>query len=409
MEGLFAFGDCENAAVELPENAVPGLAYYYYEGEWSALPDFDKEEVLGMGMTSSFNLRDADHYAMVFNGYFYVAEAGDYTFYTSSDDGSALYIDGNRIVNNDGNHGNVSKSGNTCLAAGWHQVDVHYFENSGGQSLSVQWEGAGFSRQNIAGYYTKPISAPVRENQSITFDRLKKYQGEDDFDAATASSGLPIIYYSYNSEVATVVDGKIHLVGEGEAKIRALQIGNLFYNASVEYGTITVSPKESQTITINDMTKYVGDKDFDPAIASSGLPVTYSSYKQTVATIVDGNIHIEEPGTAYIKVTEEGNYQYLPATIDVFILTVEEQTAIEDALANKITIYPNPVKDVLCISTKDLVGAELEVINLMGESIITKTLELETTTLKVQSLNKGVYIIRISIGDKTINYKLVKD
>ena len=34
-----------------------------------------------------------------------ITQGGTYTFFSPSDDGSLLYIDGNQVVNNDANHG----------------------------------------------------------------------------------------------------------------------------------------------------------------------------------------------------------------------------------------------------------------------------------------------------------------
>eukprot|EP01084_Bolivina_argentea_P196672 337137_1 len=72
-----------------------------------------------------------------------------YTFHTSSDDGSALYVNGARIVNNDGVHGLGWKSGTIVLGAGLHTVVVTYFEKAGGEGLFVNWEGPGLSKQDI--------------------------------------------------------------------------------------------------------------------------------------------------------------------------------------------------------------------------------------------------------------------
>ena len=52
-----------------------------------------------------------DKFAMVIDGNFDVPEAGDYTFFTTSDDGSRLYVNGAVIVDNWGLHGVKEKSG----------------------------------------------------------------------------------------------------------------------------------------------------------------------------------------------------------------------------------------------------------------------------------------------------------
>lgn len=92
-------------------------------------------------------------------------------------------------------------------------------------------------------YLSLNPSIPVANtSQSISFTALSnKFIGDADFDAgATASSGLPITYISSNTSVATLVAGKIHVVGPGTAIITASQEGNSTYQ-SADYVSQTLS------------------------------------------------------------------------------------------------------------------------------------------------------------------------
>jgi len=75
----------------------------------------------------------ADGFSAVWNGYLPISESGEYTFYTKSDDGSLLWIDGysdaEQVVGNWGFHGPTEKSGTLFLAKGWHEINVEMFEN----------------------------------------------------------------------------------------------------------------------------------------------------------------------------------------------------------------------------------------------------------------------------------------
>ncbi|HEX9512010.1 MAG TPA: PA14 domain-containing protein [Puia sp.] len=89
------------------------------------------------------------NFALQFNGYINIATAGTYTFYTSSDDGSNLYLDGTLLVNNDGIHATQEKSGTVTLTAGSHPIQTNYFQQGGGQSLTVSYAALGISKQAI--------------------------------------------------------------------------------------------------------------------------------------------------------------------------------------------------------------------------------------------------------------------
>ncbi len=75
--------------------------------------------------------------------------AGNYKFFIASDDGSRLYLNGAELINNDGLHGMVEKSGSASLSTGPHELVVTYFDNGGGDGLRVMWEGPGIKKQPI--------------------------------------------------------------------------------------------------------------------------------------------------------------------------------------------------------------------------------------------------------------------
>jgi VCBS repeat-containing protein len=80
-------------------------------------------------------------YAVRYEGNLYVATEGTYTFRVGSDDGSALRIDNNTIVDNDGLHGYRVETDSVFLTAGYHDIEILFFERTGNDSLSVTIEG----------------------------------------------------------------------------------------------------------------------------------------------------------------------------------------------------------------------------------------------------------------------------
>jgi hypothetical protein len=88
-------------------------------------------------------------FAFNFTGYINVPSDGQYTFYTSSDDGSLLYIDGFLVVNNDKQHGVDEKSGTIGLKAGKHAISVGFFQQYGDRVLTVSYAGPNISKQII--------------------------------------------------------------------------------------------------------------------------------------------------------------------------------------------------------------------------------------------------------------------
>jgi hypothetical protein len=137
---------------ENPANAVPGLKAEYYEGAWNALPDFNALKPVATTNAAVFDLspkRRDEQIGLRFTGFIQVPKDGVYNFYTVSDDGSALWIGKDEIVNNDGLHGAVEMSGDAVLKAGKHAITVTFFENSGGEHLEVFWDGPDLPKQKI--------------------------------------------------------------------------------------------------------------------------------------------------------------------------------------------------------------------------------------------------------------------
>jgi len=91
----------------------------------------------------------ADNVGAVFEGYLDIPTAGVWTLFTESDDGSRLLIGDQVVVDNDGLHGMLEKSGTIALAAGTHAVRVEFFERGGGAGLIVRAAGPGFAKQVV--------------------------------------------------------------------------------------------------------------------------------------------------------------------------------------------------------------------------------------------------------------------
>lgn len=79
--------------------------------------------------------------AIDLTGFITIDTAGSHSFMLSSDDGSALWIDGVQIVNNDGIHPIQSASGSVNLTAGLHTIRIVQFENGGGTALAGFMDG----------------------------------------------------------------------------------------------------------------------------------------------------------------------------------------------------------------------------------------------------------------------------
>jgi alpha-mannosidase len=132
---------------------VPGLDYQSYQGTWTALPDFNSLAPFAASAANNFDISvrpSSTLFGLRFQGQIQIDTVGGYTFYTNSDDGSRLYIDGSLIVDNDGVHAAAEKSGAITLAPGLHSIRLDYFQYSTtSMVLEVRWAGPSLPKQLV--------------------------------------------------------------------------------------------------------------------------------------------------------------------------------------------------------------------------------------------------------------------
>lgn len=136
--------------VEVP----PNMTFALYDGRWDELPDFDGLKPKETGTVAGFDISLAgkpNRFGIRFEGFLHVERAGEYRFHLGSDDGSRLFINGKRVIDNDGLHAHTVKSAAVKLEAGAHPLRVDFFQADGDLSLDLEYEGPGVSRQPATG------------------------------------------------------------------------------------------------------------------------------------------------------------------------------------------------------------------------------------------------------------------
>ena len=92
---------------------------------------------------------DINDIRALFTGKIRIDSAGATTFFTTSDDGSAIFIDGQRVVNNNNFQGATTRQGTITLTAGLHDILMYFYEGGGGAGLLAEYTPAGGTRQVI--------------------------------------------------------------------------------------------------------------------------------------------------------------------------------------------------------------------------------------------------------------------
>jgi len=90
-------------------------------------------------------------FSVRWTGFIFVSDSGTYTFSTTSDDGSQLFIDGiaTPVVENSGTHSAQTRSGDVGLRRGPHRIEVRYMQAVGDAAFSMQWGRKGGALSTI--------------------------------------------------------------------------------------------------------------------------------------------------------------------------------------------------------------------------------------------------------------------
>ncbi|RDY60286.1 nucleotide pyrophosphatase [Flagellimonas nanhaiensis] len=139
-----------------PSKEDPVSFKVYHGDKMEELPNFSTLEPVQQGFVTEFSHKqliiDAakeDQIALILESYLEIDETSTYGFFTNSDDGSKLYVNGELVVDNDGNHGVRERGGRMDLEKGRHLIRVEFYNGGGGYHLDVKYQGKEIPKQII--------------------------------------------------------------------------------------------------------------------------------------------------------------------------------------------------------------------------------------------------------------------
>ncbi len=166
-----------------------GLDVALFRGQFPKVPDFDRLEPRIETDARDFDLesvrleggeRPRSNFAVRFRGILDAPVKGSYRFWTISDDGSVLRIDGRVVVDNDNMHPPREVEGRVELSAGRHAIELGFMQGGGGYELRVLWQPPGAEKR-------EPIPSGVLLHAAAAM--IPRGAGEFRVDEARAARG----------------------------------------------------------------------------------------------------------------------------------------------------------------------------------------------------------------------------
>ena len=134
----------EYANLPTPATGLSGT--YYDNGDFtgSTLVRTDPRIDVDFGTAPPSANLGADQFAVRWAGQVLADRSETYTFFTQTDDGARLWVNGVRLVNDWTDHGVVENRGSIALTAGRkYPLVMEYYDNSGGGLARLLWSSPG--------------------------------------------------------------------------------------------------------------------------------------------------------------------------------------------------------------------------------------------------------------------------
>lgn len=143
----------KNSVIDFYNPQQNGWRFDYYEQSLSKLPNFDTLSINHQGHTSQldvYRIRRRMHaWAICFYSNLEIPRDDVYTFYLACDDGAALLIDGQKVLQNDYIHYKTQRTKSVFLKQGIHPLKIEYFNAYSIAGLELGISAPGMPRQNI--------------------------------------------------------------------------------------------------------------------------------------------------------------------------------------------------------------------------------------------------------------------
>ena len=197
----------------------------------------------GTGPTqANYGFPSLDNFEANLTGKITINTEGDYTFSTTSDDGSVAFLDGADapVVNNNFYQGMTTRSGTVHLTAGQHQIDLGFYEGGGGLGWTTQYSGPDTAGALIAipSAILVPDANPLAVNAVQAYTNGVTVTGNSTIDisgslTATFSGGVTIGANTLNVTSSDVTANPYSLTFNGASTLN----GNATFNVANSAGT----------------------------------------------------------------------------------------------------------------------------------------------------------------------------
>lgn len=296
-------------------------------------------------------------------------------------------------------------------------------------------------QSNIGADYGGFLFDTDAEELLLTFDP----EGEASASYAVNDSGTTVGWVDRPNSGGTLrvpayrtIDGEYHLIPEGQSPSYQINTINDITSDDVMVGDFDLQPfiyeRASNTFTSYEIPAGADAAAFT-SISETGVAVGFADVDFQVRdaiiyhpslgdqpvyikdVLADNGISVDTPdgllGTA-ISISDNGKYivgwvNGLPMYAEGWIVNLDDlilgTTTLETTI---VSYYPNPVKDVLNLNTKEAINS-VAVYNVTGQKVANVSISENNTQVDFSNLASGVYFVEVKSNGSVENLKVVKE
>ncbi|MBC5834383.1 alpha/beta fold hydrolase [Flavobacterium sp. F372] len=250
------------------------------------------------------------------------------------------------------------------------------------------------------GVVAEPQSIMDTYYTSLTYP-TKFFYFNSGFDFIENHTELPGYYYEIMQgldepnfkELAYIVNTNKIYNGFTTLQSNPVNADQDFYKFTISGGTMTANV-DITSITTSAMNASILDNSgtlIDTAVNNSGNTLSF------VRTLTPGDYFLKVVSTTPTNTNYQTPYNFV---INTTLGTYQNEI-------NKVSFYPNPVKDILYID--NIAASKATIYSLLGQQLEVKDIDTSSSTIDMSKHAKGIYIITLENENQTQTIKVIKE
>lgn len=359
-------------------------------------------------------------FSVIWKGFVKAPSNGNYTFFTNTDDGVRLWVDGDLIIDQWNDQGPTEISATKQMDEGEQvSIKMEYYENGGGAVAQLSWQGSGVGKQIIPSSYLYPageVTTPPTPGNN------------DEFWLEAECANIGNAFTTLNDNDASE-DGAVNYTGDSSTSNppNDVSTNRIRFTVNVDEGSYKIytrafTPNKSSNshwVRVNNgnwinyhhepESDYKWEQVNNWTPGGSKVPVTFN--------LEDGNNTIDfyyrESGTILDKIyLTQGNAPANNSEGDN-ASNCSGQSKLANFDESYINIFPNPAREVISLQLSNIEKENVlvKIVDLLGKEH--KVLELSLTNsssneISIEDLEEATYLVIVYVDDRTtLKQKLV--